>query len=298
MTVADRRDAVAYLRLGGVSERRACRLLHISRSSLRYRSRKDHDEALRQRLRDLAQRHPRYGYRRAWAVLRREGWPINLKRVHRLWQELGLAVPRLRRQRRRGGDRDPVPVRAEHPGHVWTYDFLKDLCEDGRSLRILTLVDEYTRECLVIEVGASLGTQRVIVVLGRAFAEHGPPEWIRSDNGPEFIANVLKRWLAERGSKPRYIDPGCPWQNAYGESFNGHLRDECLNLELFANRREAAVVLEAWRCGYNLERPHSSLGYRTPREFRAECDRRESQDRRTLPGPKRAASGRDPDAAE
>jgi putative transposase len=200
VTLADRREAVAFLRGRGISERRACRLLHISRSSLRYRSRTDHDEALRQRLRDLARRHPRYGYRRAWAVLRREGWPINLKRVHRLWQELDLAVPRLRRRRRRrGGDRDPVPVRAEHSGHVWTYDFLKDRCEDGRSMRILTLVDEYTRECLVIEVGASLGAQRVIAVLGRAFAEHGPPEWIRSDNGPEFIANVLKRWLAERG---------------------------------------------------------------------------------------------------
>ena len=161
-----------------------------------------------------------------------------------------------------------MPVRAERPDHVWTYDFLKDHCANGQALRILTLVDEFTRECLAIEVGASLGARRVIAVLERAFAEQGQPEWLRSDNGPEFIAQVLKRWLAERGPKPRYIDPGCPWQNPYGESFNGRLWDECLNRELFANRREAAVVLEAWRREYNAERPHSSLGYRTPREFR------------------------------
>ena len=140
-----------------------------------------------------------------------------------------------------------MPVRAERPDHVWTYDFLKDHCANGQALRILTLVDEYTRECLAIEVGASIGARRVIAVLGRAFAEQGPPEWLRSDNGPEFIAGVLKRWLAERGAKPRYIDPGCPWQNPYGESFNGRLRDECLNLELFASREEAAVILGAWR---------------------------------------------------
>ena len=128
---------------------------------------------------------------------------------------------------------------------------------------------EFTRECLTIEVGASLGARRVIAVLERAFAEQGPPEWLRSDNGPEFLAQVLKRWLAERGPKPRYIDPGCPWQNPSGESFNGRLRDECLNRELFANRREAAVVLEAWRQEYNAERPRRSLSHRTPREFRA-----------------------------
>ena len=248
MTVADRREAVAFLRGRGVSERRACRLLHLGRSSLRHRPCADRDEALRQRLRDLAQRHPRYGYRRAWAVLRREGWAINVKRVHRLWQELGLSLPRpRRRRRRRGGGPDPVPVRAERPNHVWTYDFLKDHCANGQTFRVLTLVDEFTRECLAIEVGASLGARRVIAVLERVFAEHGPPEWLRSDNGPEFIAQVLKRWLAERGPKPRYIDPGCPWQNPYGESFNGRLRDECLNRELVANRREAAIVLEARR---------------------------------------------------
>jgi transposase InsO family protein len=161
-----------------------------------------------------------------------------------------------------------VPVRAEHPGHVWTYDFLKDQCENGRAFRVLTLVDEFTRECLAIEVGRSLGARRVIAVLERVFAEHESPEWLRSDNGPEFIAEAVTPWLAERGSKPRYIDPGCPWQNAFGESFNGRLRDECLNLELFACRREAAVILEARRRLYNTERPHSSLGYRTPNEFR------------------------------
>jgi putative transposase len=177
-----------------------------------------------------------------------------------------------------------VPVRAERPGHVWTYDFLKDHCANGQALRILTLVDEYTRECLAIEVGASIGARRVITVLGRVFAEQGPPEWLRSDNGPEFIAGALRRWLAERGATPRYIDPGCPWQNPYGESFNGRLQDECLDLELFASREEAAVILGAWRRAYNRERPHSSLGYRTPREFRAEWDRRDGQVRPPRPG--------------
>jgi putative transposase len=272
--VADRREAAASLRRKGVSERRACRLVRLGRSSFRYCPRECRDEALRQRLRDLARQHPRYGYRRAWAVLRREGWTVNLKRVHRLWKDLGLAVPRARRRRRRrGGDHSPVPLRAEHPGHVWTYDFLKDRCANGQAFRILTLVDEFTRECLAIEVGGSIGARRVIAVLERAFAEHGPPGWLRSDNGPEFIAEALKSWLASKGSKPRYIDPGCPWQNPFGESFNGRLRDECLNLELFANRREAAVILEAWRREYNEERPHSSLGYRTPREFRAAWSR-------------------------
>jgi putative transposase len=252
--------------------------MNLGRSTLRYRARADRDDALRQRLRDLARCHPRYGYRRAWAVLRREGWSVNLKRVHRLWKELRLAVPRpRRRRRRRGGSRDSVPVRAERPGHVWTYDFLKDHCADGRALRILTLVDEYTRECLAIEVGSSIGARQVIAVLGRVFAEQGAPEWLRSDNGPEFIAEALKRWLAERGAKPRYIDPGCPWQNPYGESFNGRLRDECLNLELFASRQEATVILEAWRRAYNRERPHSGLGYRTPHEFRSEYGRADGQ---------------------
>jgi putative transposase len=153
-------------------------------------------------------------------------------------------------------------------------------------LRVLTPVDEFTRECLAIEVGGSLGARRVIAVLGRAFAEHGLPEWLRSDNGPEFIALVLKRWLTERGPKPRYIDPGCPWQNPYGESFDGRLRDECLDRELFANRREAAVAMETWHQEYNEERPYSSLGYRTPREFRAAWVRGAS----SKPG----ASGRHP----
>jgi putative transposase len=140
---------------------------------------------------------------------------------------------------------------------------------------VLTLVDEFTRECLAIEVGGSFDAPRVIAVLEGAFAEHGPPEWLRSDNGPEFIAEVLKSWLAGRGSKPRYIDPGSPWQNAYGESFNGKLRDECLNLELFANRREVAVIVEAWRQPYNTQRPHSNLGYQTPREFQSGLTRGE-----------------------
>jgi transposase InsO family protein len=170
------------------------------------------------------------------------------------------------------------------PDHVWTYEFLQDHCANGQALRILTLVDEFARECLAIEDGASLGARRVIAVLERAFAEHGPPEWLRSDNGPEFIAQVRKRWLAEWEPKPRYIDPGCTWQNPYGESFKGRFHAKCLDRELFANRREAVVVLEVWRHVYDVERPHSSLGYRTPREFRAAWIRGEIPDPGVTPG--------------
>jgi len=258
--VADRRDAVATLRLKGASERRACQILRLGRSSLYDRPREDRDGGLRRRPRELALDRPRYGYRRAWAVLRREGWSGNLKRVHRVWKELDLAVPRPRRRRRRVGGQGPVPVRAERPGHVWTYDSLKDQCGGGRALRVLTLVDEFTRECLAIEVGASIGARRVIAVPERVFAEHGTPEWLRSDNGPEFIAEVLKTWLADRGAGPRHIDPGCPWQDAYGESFDGELRDECLNPELFASRGEASAVVGARRRAYKTQRPHPAAG--------------------------------------
>jgi putative transposase len=180
-----------------------------------------------------------------------------------------VAIPRVhRRRRRRRRNHDPLPVRAERPGHVWNYDFLNDHCENGQALRIPTVVDEFTRGCLAIQVARSLGARRVRADLERVFAEHGAPQWLRSDNGPEFIALALKAWLSERGSRARYIEPGCPWQNAYSESFNGNLRGECLNLELFASRGEAAVVLEAWRLESNMQPPHSSLGYKTPRDFR------------------------------
>ena len=254
----------------GLSERRSCSLVGMSRSSYRYEARlRAADADLVGRLRALAgQPHKtRYGYRRAWADLRRAGLMVNHKRVHRLWRWAGLTQPR-RRRRKRSKPEAGVPRAATCPNDVWTYDFIHDACFGGRKLRMLTVVDEFTRECLAIEVATSLPSGRVITVLERLFEERGGPDYIRSDNGPEFIAGRVRRWLGERGSETIYITPGHPWENAREESFNGRFRDECLNMEVFSNVVEARVVIEEWRHHYNEERPHSSLGRRTPREFR------------------------------
>jgi putative transposase len=252
-----------------ISERRAGELAGISRSSLHYqaRGRRD-DRELLGRLRLLAHRHPRYGYRRLWAVLRRQGEAVNVKRVRRLCVKHGLSL-RHRTRRKRRGLGGSVPRSAEHVNHVWTYDFVHDRCENGRKLKMLTVVDEFTRECHRVQVGTRISSRGVIGVLEELFALHGVPMFIRSDNGPEFIARDLKHWLKERGSATHYIDPGSPWQNGYCESFNGKFRDECLNMEVFHHPDHARAVIELWRRDYNTARPHSSLGYRTPCEFRA-----------------------------
>lgn len=252
-----------------VSQRRACALVSISRSSLLYQARCDDDEdKLVIRLKELATRHPRFGYRRLHALLRREGGRVNRKRVQRLCREHGLRVP-VRRRRKRRGEKQLNPLVADHPNHVWTYDFVNDVDECGRKLRFLTLEDEFTREAVAIETGTRMPSVRVIAVLSRAMSERGAPLFLRSDNGPEFLAKELMRWLKTRGVKTHHIDPGSPWQNGFGESLNGRFRDEFLNLELFHHAAHARALTGLWRRHYNTERPHSSLGYLTPSEFAA-----------------------------
>ena len=252
----------------GVSERRSCALIAIGRSSFRYVPHPRDDRKLAERLRRLSQHNKRYGYRQAGATLRREGQRINHKRVYRVWKQEGLSRPK-RTRKKRGKPTGTMPCEATHPGHVWTYDFIHDACWDGRKLKILTVLDEFTRECMAIEAQRSLRSEKVQAVLQRLFAQHGVPKYLRSDNGPEFIAGKLRQWLAQGGPETIYIDPGSPWQNAYGESFHGSLRDECLNMEVFGNLAEAKVIVERWRRDYNQQRPHSSLGYLTPAEFKA-----------------------------
>ena len=275
---ADRRAAVKFLVKRRVSQRAACRLAGIGRSALAYRAKRK-DDGLPEELKELALRHPRYGYRRLWALLRRQGLKVNLKRVRRLCVLHGLKLARGSRRKRRGRG-GSFPYAAEHANHVWTYDFVHDGCEDGRKLKMLSVIDEFTRECHRIEVGVRLCSRSVMKVLQELFALHGPPRFLRSDNGPEFVARALKIWLEQSGCGARYIDPGSPWQNGYCESFNGKFRDECLNLEAFHHRDHARAVIELWRRQYNGERPHSSLGYRTPSEYRAELEAKKKKGRK------------------
>jgi putative transposase len=268
VSVSERRAVVSILKGWQVSERRGCQLADISRPGYRYQQRKQ-DSELIERLKAIAREHPRYGYRRAWAVLRRSGEQINHKRVHRVWHNEKLSLPLRRPRKRRVGTATVTCGQALHPNHVWTYDFVFDRCANGQKVKLLTVVDEYTRESLAIEVATSIKARAVIEVLARLVAERGAPQCMRSDNGPEFVALRVKEWLAQKGIATLYIAPGSPWQNARGESFNGRLRDECLNVEWFRNLREASVMVESWRRHYNKARPHSSLDYRTPDEFYA-----------------------------
>ena len=250
-----------------LSRRRSCELLGLSRRWLDYSSLRK-DGVLADELRELALRHPRYGYRRLHALLRRSGRKVNLKRVRRLCVEHGLKLRRKVRRKRRGMS-NALPCRAEYPNHVWAYDFVHDWCENGRKLKFLTVEEEFTRECLAIEVDHRLPASAVCRTLLRLFREHGRPRFLRSDNGPEFVARALVKMLVERGVTCRHIDPGSPWQNGRNERFNGSFRDECLNLETFAHRDQARAVSRLYMRHYNQERPHSALGYRTPAEFAA-----------------------------
>ena len=250
---------------------RACRLLGISRRWRGYQSRKQ-DQDLSERLLELARRHPRSGYRMLHQLLLREAArrslfeKINVKRVRRLCVKLGLKLPAKRRRKRRGIGVG-TPVRAEHPNHVWAYDFVFDRCENGRQLKILTVVDEFTRECLAVAVEHRMGARGVCDVLARLMAGRGVPKFVRSDNGPEFIARALMKLLAARGVSCRHIEPGSPWQNGRNERFNGTLRSECTEMETFYHQDQARAVCELFRRHYNTQRPHSSLGYQTPVEF-------------------------------
>ena len=266
MTPAAKRAAVREVRQRyGFSERRACRLVGIGRSSLRYRAHPRGDAAaLRRRLGELARERPRFGYRRLHILLRREGIVVNHKRVERLYRLDGLAIRRRGRKRvavRRG--RPPGPSR---PDEQWALDFLSDALASGRRIRLLTVIDTFTREALAIEVDTSLPGARVAQVLERVAATRGCPATIVLDNGPELTGKALDRWAHERGVALRFIDPGKPIQNAYTESFNGRFRDECLNEHWFLGLRDAQRIVEAWRQDYNQHRPHSALGYATPAE--------------------------------
>ena len=265
--MSERRGIASELVERGGSERMACEAAGIGRSTYRYRGCGiERSTDLEHRIVGLAGEHKRYGYRRITAVLRRDGERVNHKRVWRIWREAGLSLPRRRPRKRKAGRRVELPTRAESRGHVWSYDFVFDRTETDRVLKMLVVLDEYTRECHRIRVEYSLNAQAVIETLSGLFELYGEPKHLRSDNGGEFIADKVKRWLAEQGTETVYIEPGHPWENGYCESFNGKFRDECLNEEVFYNQRYAQVVVEKWRREYNTERPHSSLGYRTPAE--------------------------------
>lgn len=248
-----------------MSERRACWWLGLSRSWLKYLSVRKADD-LGDRLMELAKAHPRYGSRRLCALLRREGRKVNLKRVRRLCGMHGLLLKQKRRRKRRGIGMGVV-CSASGPNQVWAYDFVEDRTESGRKLRILTVIDEFTRQCVTVETEYRMNARYVAKTLLRMFAERGTPRYVRSDNGPEFIARDLMRTLAGAGVEVKHIEPGSPWQNGLDERFNGSLRDECLNMETFHGCDQARAVIKLYGRHYNDRRPHSSLGYQTPNEF-------------------------------
>ena len=265
-----KRAAVEALRERGRPTAAACRRVGLTRSTYHYAPRVRGDEqAAKAHIQDLATRFPRFGYRRIAVMLDREGRPMNDKRVQRLWQQLDLQVPRRRRSKRRWRRTEPWPDRGRCRNHVWTVDFLFDRTMDGRQVKVLSVLDEYTRECLTLNSARSMGAQSVACILDQLADEHGTPAFVRSDNGPEFVSIALQTWAMDRGTGMRFIKPGSPWQNGRVESFHDKLRDELLQMECFVSLAEARVVLEGWRKHYNQVRPHSSLGYLTPSEFAA-----------------------------
>ena len=250
-----------------VSERRACRVIGQPRATQRYPKRIDeNEELLREQIVSLASRYGRYGYRRVTAMLRNEGWLVNHKRVERIWRQEGLKVPSKQPKRSRLwlNDGSIVRLKPAFPKHVWSYDFMHDRTHNGVPFRILNVIDEYTRECLTVKVARRLTHKDVLDVLLDLFIERGVPVHIRSDNGPEFIAKKVRKFLSRLFVKPLFIEPGSPWENGYIESFNGKMRDELLSGEIFYSLKEAQVLIEMWRKHYNTVRPHSSLGYKPP----------------------------------
>lgn len=263
-----RRQQVAFLAGRGLSQRRSCALLSVARSTMGYTLRLPaKDAAALQAMRELAGRYPRFGYRRIQVFLGREGHTMSPDRAHRLWRSAALQVPR-KRPRRRAATGRPRPQTPSGINEVWTYDFVFDGCANGQQLKCLTVIDEFSRECLAIDVAGSIRSGRVIEVLSQLVSVHGAPKHLRSDNGPEFVSRAVLRWLTDAQIATALIDPGKPWQNAAGESFNGKFRDECLSLEWFRNRLDARVTIGDWRRHYNETRPHSSLGNLTPAEFK------------------------------
>jgi putative transposase len=263
-----RRTAVKSLvEQGKCSRRCACRLVNISRSAAVYASRRlEEERELIERIKELAYQHRRYGYRRITNLLQRDGSKVNHKRVYRLWKVEGLSLKKRFKRKKAAVIRGEMK-RAAYPNQVWTYDFIDDVTEKGHQIRILNIVDEFSRECLAIRAGRSITSVEVIEVLDYLSLQRGIAEYIRSDNGPEFIAHAIKEWLSSHGAKSIFINPGCPWENSYIESFHGKLRDECLNQEIFSSVEQAGIVLENWREEYNNYRPHSSLGWLSPVEY-------------------------------
>jgi transposase InsO family protein len=253
----------------GYPVRRACRYFQLYRSTFQYRLQRPQEKHARliERLTALSWKHPRYGYRRIVALLRREGWTVSKKQVQRLRRLVGLKVkPPKKRVRRRGVSTGWLE-RATHRHQVWSWDFIHDRTDNGGPLKMLTLIDEYSRQCLAIRPARALKSEDVLEVVKQAVRDHGAPDYLRSDNGSEFIAHVVQDWFREHGIKTIYIEPGSPWQNGWIESFHARLRDECLNRELLLNLREARVVIEDFRLDYNQNRPHSRLGYLSPNQW-------------------------------
>jgi len=257
----------------GVSERRACRIAGQHRSTQRHEPKlASDDQALRRRLRKISANKPRWGFRRAHARLIEEGWSLNRKRTQRLWRQEGLRVPARKRKRRRLGSstEDAARLRAQRPDQVWALDFQSDETADGRALRLLNVVDEFTREALAMRCERSIGADATVATLDRLVAERGSaPAQIRCDNGPELTAHALRDWCRASGAGTAYIEPGSPWQNPYVESFNARVRDEVLDIELFATLAEAQLIIDDWRADYNAGHPHSALGMLSPARFAA-----------------------------
>ena len=280
MSPQGRREQVELACQRGLSGRRACGLLGIARSTLTYELRLPAKDALViEAMKSLSAQYPRYGYRRIRIFLRRQGFELSWSRTHRLWRKAGLLLPK-KRPRRRIATGRPRPFTPFKANTVWAYDFVFDTTAQGKQIKCLTVIDEYTRECLAIDVAGSIRSKRVIEVLSRLVSMHGAPLFLRSDNGPEFVSRAILEWISQSGIATALSDPGKPWQNGADESFNGKFRDECLSIEWFRSRREAAVIIEAWRRHYNAVRPHSSLNYMTPHEFKHQHN---------LPTPNRAA---------
>lgn len=263
-----RREQIAFVCERGVSKRRACGLIGVARSTLAYRLRMPvKDAPVVAAMQRLSSQYPRYGYRRIRIFLKREGHSIGTGRAGRLWRQAKLQLPRKRARRRIAAAR-PRPLPPRTANHVWAYDFVFDACANGQQLKCLTIVDEFTHECLAIDVAGSIRSTRVIEVLQRLISLHGAPAYLRSDSGPEFVSLAILKWLSDKHIDTALIEPGKPWQNGTNESFNGKLRDECLSLEWFRTRREAKIIIESWRVHYNAVRPHMSLNYLTPIEFK------------------------------
>jgi transposase InsO family protein len=265
VTVEDRRRAVQVVVNWKVSERRACQLVGLARSTFRYQARpRPYEDWLREKLRAMAQAEPSYGYRFQWALLVAEGHKINVKRIERLWKQEGLTLPRRKKRYKAVGPKGEVKLRPHYKNQVWSYDFAFDGIVDGKPLKILAIIDEYTRELLALQAARSIRSSHVVKALEGLIKTRGTPEFVRSDNGPEFIANRVRLWMAQERIDTIFINPGSPWENPFVESFISTFRLDCLDREWFLSVRDANFVLRRWKDKYNHRRPHSSLGYRTP----------------------------------